>query len=258
MRPASRRSPVWLLLFAALCFVSSCNDSTNLDVDTTPPVARLTLSVWDHDDACPFSAVFAMNPVGSTDDRTPRNGLRVRWDWDNDGAWDSGYEVLDIAACDPDPLPIGTWTVRCEVMDWAGNTDTAEASMTLPAWLPTPPDVVAGPIRIWSTGVIRTTVDTLGVGQEFAIQTGRRDWVSPAGQHVWTAFFVDGVQVGEVESVVYLPDRTMCDWYSVTAVGGITAPGVHELKVVEDARGAIAETDEGNNTTTREVVVVYR
>jgi hypothetical protein len=258
MRRIVSRSLVWPLLFVSLGLVTSCDETPDLDRDTTPPEARLSLSVWNHVDNCPFSAIFSMNPVGSSDDRTPRNELRVRWDWDNDGTWDTDYQMLDIIAYDPDPLPVGTWTARCEVMDWSGNTDIQVESMPLPAWLPVPPDIVAGSIDLWSTGTRSARVDTLFAGEDFRISTGRRDWVSPAGQQVWTAFFVDGVQVGELGSLVVLPDRTRCAWLFETVVGGIATPGVHEIKVVEDAHGAIAETDEANNITTREVVVINR
>lgn len=255
MHMIDRRTFYWLLLVATLALVS-CNDPMQPVRDVTPPVADLRLSLWNAEDLCPFIAIFAVNPVGSTDNRTDISQLQVRWDFENDGIWDSEFGPLDMETWDPRILPVGTWTARCEVRDFSGNTDQATASMTLPEWLPVPPDIASGQMLLGQPGRGSDVADTLTAGLDFTVIAFRQDWVVPASQHMITALYIDGVLINETAALTVMPSRGMCPRYHMNVVGGIAAPGTHELRVVIDSNNEIAETDEGNNTTTRQVVVV--
>ena len=259
MSAIPRRLPAWPILFATLSF-ASCKDTVWPERDATPPVADLRLSVWKADDVCPCIAVFAVNPVGSSDNVTERDALQVRWDFDNDGIWDTDYRALDMLAYDPDPLPVDTWTVRCEVRDLAGNTAVAVASMTLPAWLPVPDDLVAGAVRVYKNdvGCVCGPVDTLLVGQGFSVTAYRQDWLTPSGLPLTSALVLDGVQVSEAASTTIMPDRFSCGQFRATVAAGFATAGVHEIKVVVDTHDDIAETDETNNVSVREIVVIER
>jgi len=255
MKKFDERFVTWPLLCACLALMS-CHGPTEPIHDTTPPVADLRLSLWRADSSCPCIAIFSVNPVGSSDDRTERNALQVRWDFDNDGKWDTDYEGLDIKAYDPQTLPVGTWTARCEVRDLAGNTDIQVSSMPLPAWLPVPSDIIAGTVRWRQAGCGCAANDTLTAGQAFDVVAYRQDWTAPAGQHLTTALYIDGVLISEAGALTELPDRGSCGRLTATVAGGIATPGLHEIKVVVDSQGEIVETDESNNTTTSTVVVI--
>jgi hypothetical protein len=254
MEKRDARAPIRLALLACLLLVS-CNNTFQPVRDVTPPVADLRLSLWNAEELCPFVAIFSVNPVGSTDDRTDYNLLEVRWDFDDDGIWDSEFGPLDMEAWDPGILPVGIWTARCEVRDLGGNTDQATASMTLPEWLPEPPDIASGEMLLSQAGR-GSAPDTLTAGLDFTVNAFRQDWVIPAAQHMITALYIDGVLVHETAALSVMPSRGMCPRYVRKVVGGIATPGLHELQVVVDAHHEITETDEGNNTTTRQVVIV--
>ncbi len=255
MRRTATQLPPCLLLWACLVLVS-CDDSTGPVDDTTAPVADLSLSVGERNSTCPVAAFFSINPMGSSDDRTDRDELQIRWDFENDGLWDTEYEPLAVTACHPDPLPVEHWSVRCELRDLAGNTVVHMETIELPAWLPEPPDIVAGSIELQVEVPVRARVDTLVAGQDFTIMAWRRDWATPAGQYVRTVFYIDDVAVREVGSFTTYPDPSSCSGHGFVVAGGIATPGIHEIKVVEDARQDISETNEDNNITSREVVVV--
>ncbi len=255
MRRTATQLPPCLLLLACLVLVS-CGDSTGPVDDTTPPVAGLSLSVGERNSTCPVAAFFSINPMGSSDDRTDRDDIRIRWDFENDGLWDTGYGTLAVTTCHPDPLPVEHWSVRCELSDMAGNTVVHVETIELPAWLPEPPDIIAGWIELQVEFPVRARVDTLVAGQDFTIMAWRRDWATPEGQPVRTAFFVDDVEVHETGSLTTYPDPLGCFGLGFVVAGGITTPGIHEIRVVEDVRQDIAETNENNNITSCEVVVV--
>src|SRR5262245_20652050 len=56
-------------------------------------------------------------------------GIEVRWDWTDDGTWDTAWGPIRTAEYTyPDE---GTYTVRLEVRDAAGQTDTAVKQFTI-------------------------------------------------------------------------------------------------------------------------------
>ena len=80
---------------------------------------------------------FTFDASGCTDPEDPVTSLQVRWDWDNDGTYDTEYRTLKIIQhtfAQP-----GTYTVVLEVIDTEGygSTFTREIKVTNPN---TPPD----------------------------------------------------------------------------------------------------------------------
>lgn len=76
-----------------------------------------------------FSAVISGNLVatadatGCTDTETPSALLQVRWDWDDDGTFDTGWSVQKVATYQY--LADGAHTIRMEVTDEVGQVSTA-------------------------------------------------------------------------------------------------------------------------------------
>jgi hypothetical protein len=89
----------------------------------TPPTATLTIS--------PVlglaGSTFTLDASGCTDAETPTANLQVRWDWENDGAFDTLWSVLKVRT--PSYTDAGLHTVRVEVRDEEGLTDAAARNL---------------------------------------------------------------------------------------------------------------------------------
>ncbi|MBI9037557.1 MAG: hypothetical protein JEY97_05430 [Bacteroidales bacterium] len=80
----------------------------------TPPEAIFTYSPETGN----TSTVFTFNASLSNDIQDPEVELQVRWDWENDGSWDTYYSTNKIAS--HQYLGTGTYTVKLEVRDTEG------------------------------------------------------------------------------------------------------------------------------------------
>ncbi len=90
-------------------------------LNTNPtPFFIITPSPGTTDQAISFDA------SGCTDNEDPSSTLQVRWDWTNDGIWDTDYNVSKIAV--NEYLTAGTYTIALEVKDSGGlkNMTTAQ------------------------------------------------------------------------------------------------------------------------------------
>ncbi len=105
------------VLAAVLLTLSCGNDkSGNPNVD---PTASFTVDPA----AGPVETVFQFDASGSSDADDPVSALQVRWDWENDGTWDTGWattKTADHQYADP-----GAKTTSLEVKDSGGATDQA-------------------------------------------------------------------------------------------------------------------------------------
>ena len=109
---------ILLMLFASgLLFVSSCKKD-NDDPINTAPLASFEIS--------PVTSEIGENinfdASGSTDAQTASADLLVRWDWTNDGIYDTDFVTEKIANHSYDVK--GTYTVKLEVKDTEGLTAT--------------------------------------------------------------------------------------------------------------------------------------
>ena len=68
------------------------------------------------------SKTFTFNASDSTDNEDLPEDLVVRWDWENDGVWDTDYSTEKIATHQYSAA--GNYTINLEVKDTEGLTDT--------------------------------------------------------------------------------------------------------------------------------------
>jgi PKD repeat protein len=109
----------------------------SVTVSDSPPRASFTVQ--------PGSGLqtqlFAFDASGSTDLEDAGSVLRVRWDWNGDGVWDTGWTTVKTAThlfTNPD-----TYTVRLQVNDSAGLTNTTTRQVVvLPLVIPEFPTVL--------------------------------------------------------------------------------------------------------------------
>ena len=107
----------------------------------TPPQAYLTVLPL----FAQAGAEFELNATGCTDLETPYADLEVRWDWENDGVWNSQFSKNDKVITHV-YTDAGPHVVRVEVRDGGLLTDAAVDSFLLlpgtPAMLEVDPPVV--------------------------------------------------------------------------------------------------------------------
>jgi hypothetical protein len=94
----------------------------------TPPVAALTISPLIGQ----AGANTTFDATGCTDAETPPANLAVRWDWENDGTWDTNWSVTKIATHATNTA--GFYIARVEVRDGGNLTAAAlHGYLVLPA-----------------------------------------------------------------------------------------------------------------------------
>ncbi|MBU0529950.1 hypothetical protein KKF86_09405 [bacterium] len=72
---------------------------------------------------------FTFDASGSSDNEDATDVLQVRWDWNNDGVWDTDYSTAKTATHQYDIA--GTYTIVLEVMDSEGLTNTITKTVTV-------------------------------------------------------------------------------------------------------------------------------
>lgn len=72
---------------------------------------------------------FSFNASACTDFETPASQLEVRWDWTGDGGWDTDYSTTKTASYTYSA--VGSYSVKLEVRDEEGKTDTATKVVTV-------------------------------------------------------------------------------------------------------------------------------
>jgi len=103
------------------------NDTTRkVWVNNTPPVAIIIFPPPPINPP-PYSAYVEASL--STDLEDPVDALSVRWDWEDDGVWDTAWSTWKSADHQyPGP---GTYTIRLEVRDTGGLVSTVTRQVTL-------------------------------------------------------------------------------------------------------------------------------
>jgi PKD repeat protein len=91
----------------------------NAPSTNTAPNAAFTVNPTGGD----THTVFQFNASGSSDAEDVPSALEVRWDWENDGTWDTGWRTAKTASHTYSSS--GAYTVRLRVRDTGGLTDSA-------------------------------------------------------------------------------------------------------------------------------------
>lgn len=231
----------------------------------TPPEVALNARYLDFIVEGYTFTYFSCDPAGCRDDRTNRADLELRWDYEADGVWDTEFESLAyIRNFRPSPLPLpGTdWRIRCEARDGDGMTGTGSAVVPMPADTPRAPDLVARRAVVDTIYDGWTSTDTVRVGQDFHVLLSHIRWLQESDY--FTTFVARLLIDGEpdLEWDVHLVSNIrwgIPGWEASQFYGQsvrIDEPGTHTLTVIVDTGGDIAETDETNNSFTRELEVV--
>jgi len=93
---------------------------------STNPVASFTVSPQEGT----TSAVFSFDASACSDLEDPPVALTLRWDWEDDGIWDTSW-TTDKTALHQFAAP-GEYTVRLEVKDTTGLTNSTTRQFTVP------------------------------------------------------------------------------------------------------------------------------
>jgi hypothetical protein len=96
--------------FSAPFHIGTCN---------TPPTATFTVNPTSGY----TTTVFQFDASACSDAEDAISALQVRWDWENNGFYDTGWSTAKTAS--HSYTSVGTYTVRLEVMDTLGLQDTA-------------------------------------------------------------------------------------------------------------------------------------
>lgn len=235
--------PGFVLAILLLAACSGNDPSRPRALASWPPTACFTVTPWRPLEACPYRVLLLFEASCSTDDSTAVNDLRVRWDFDDDGRWDTGFgPVADTVVFDPGVLDGPNWNASCEVRDTDGGSGTFGLWFRIPG-LGEPPDVLAGPVAFETREPRAVNVTTVRAGQEFAVDVYAGFFGLAAGESLVVAIERNGAPFARETAASF---RNTCGgfglgWYTVAE------PGQYEFTVILDADGAIAETDETNN-----------
>ncbi len=132
--------------------------------NSQPPTAAFTLT--------PSSSTKAIvDASASSDDQTPRSALEVRWDWTNDGTWDTAWSTTKTAS--HTYASSASVTVKMQVRDADGQTASATQTVDLTGTL----QYVSGNIgtdTTWSGTIVMTNDVTVASGATLTIDPGTR------------------------------------------------------------------------------------
>lgn len=110
--------PAIIMITLLLITVISCRKANEGFDPNNQPVASFTIT--------PTSGttltLFEFNASGSSDEENGNSTLEVRWDWENDGSWDTDWSANKIAS--HQFTIVGDYTVVVEVRDSRGLKDT--------------------------------------------------------------------------------------------------------------------------------------
>jgi formylglycine-generating enzyme required for sulfatase activity len=115
-------------LALSLCLSLACLQSCGKDEGPgreTAPVASFTVSP----SSGTLETEFLFDASGSSDAQDPASALDVRWDWENDGVWDTAFSKTKTATHRYNTG--GTKTIKLEVKDTGGLTDTTTSTVTV-------------------------------------------------------------------------------------------------------------------------------
>lgn len=108
-----------LFLISALSLsLYSCKDNGDSDSDNDYPIATFTMDPESGE----LSTIFSFDASGCTDNDDSTSLLQIRWDWENDGIWDTDYSVTKTAT--HQFTIAGIYNVNMEVKNSKDKTDS--------------------------------------------------------------------------------------------------------------------------------------
>lgn len=200
-----------------------------LDLSTnTPPTALFSVSPLIQ----PEYTNFDLNASSSYDNQDPASALQVRWDFENDGVWDTPYSHSKTTHTQYGQA--GTYTIRMEVKDSGGLTDDTTAVATVipsPNGVPcpgTPTVTYAG--QTYNTVKIGTQCwfkENLNVGTRIDQTTGQH--MANNGiieKYCPCTIWALGDSFCNIYGAIYQWDEAM-QYTNVEGAQGICPPGWH-------------------------------
>ncbi len=238
----------------ALLFLIACSSVPELDHEA--PVIWLQLSTWYTEGNCPMSVVFSLNPNHSSDNVSSLDECRIRYDFDDDGQWDTEFEEPVLRQWEPEfNLPAGQWVVKCELKDAMGNSAVHTETLDMPAWTPTAPDVIAGRITLQGFAP-NEPHPAVRAGVPVRIFLVAQDWINDEDILIHQAYFLDDVLIGELERSPRLCPSNLCCASIFELDDGWTEVGLHDLRIEVTIEGNSPDTDPSNNSPSTVIEVI--
>lgn len=111
----------YLIIFV---FFFACKDNpVDIKEENSAPIALFNVTP----DSGDINTIFFFDGSHSSDNEDPDSSLQFRWDWEDDGQWDTEYLKQDTISHRYSQS--GNYSVRLEVMDSGGLTDTVSKSL---------------------------------------------------------------------------------------------------------------------------------
>lgn len=259
MRPRRALVGAFVLTLISLV-IPGCADLTLPESPTPPPppedfeapIVDFRQFILPGYSYCAHMVRFGVNASPSTDNLAEPSELEARFDFEDDGEWDTDWRRLELVEYYPDALPDSLWTTRCQVRDPAGNVSEAVQTFDIRSSLLIPeyPDIVGGPFRVnrpekdlfyrFAPGIISVDPGEM-VNYDFYVG----DWVTNDETEyklelylgpdlLWEQWRNPSVQIG------------WCFYFQGVDTA-LTVPGEHLMRLVVDAENDFAEAQEGNN-----------
>ena len=102
----------------------------SVTIDATNPIASFAVSLGE---GWPLSGDIDVDASGSSDNLTLPSELQVRWDWENDGVWDTSYSTIKTAS--HIYTTAGPKTIKLGVKDNAENSSPTTNPIILEEYL---------------------------------------------------------------------------------------------------------------------------
>jgi|GEM_PF-3495301 len=121
-----RRLSAWsFVLVLGLCWAAGCGSEHSTDPENALPLASFVTGPAAGD----TGTVFTVDASDCNDPELGKAGLVVRWDWEDDGEWDT--EFSSEMTAEHRYAGFGVKTIRLEVADREGNTQTAARQISV-------------------------------------------------------------------------------------------------------------------------------
>jgi|GEM_PF-6085607 len=238
-----------ILCLIELCCISiSCNKNKDI-TDTEAPAGCFDLIIDKDDSHNCTRYCFTLDGSCTTDNFDDIDQIEVRWDFDNDGQFDTGYNTSKVIDFYPPSDNLNNIMVSMESRDRSGNSSTVTKLLEFTG-LPKAPDLIAGKITISISG---NEVDTVRINQVFSLfyctycignflEPWFTTYVFLNGEYIF------GSNVGCSEGYTgYLGSGRRYQ---------IDIPGEYEFSIYLDVHNVYEETDESNNQSKKTLIVV--